>query len=108
MLMRSGGRLSVAAVVGRMSSRLLLVADSAPFFFLTSRRRHTRYRDWSSDVCSSDLIQMVVVAQILVRPFYNLANKSEYEREIRIRFKKETKNQHDINKKKKIRKKKKI
>src|SRR5207245_7119096 len=25
-------------------------------FFLTSRRRHTRcYRDWSSDVCSSDL-----------------------------------------------------
>src|SRR3712207_9420691 len=26
------------------------------FFFLSSRRRHTRYwRDWSSDVCSSDL-----------------------------------------------------
>src|SRR5258707_3033799 len=26
------------------------------FFFFTSRRRHTRYgRDWSSDVCSSDL-----------------------------------------------------
>src|SRR3712207_8714934 len=26
-------------------------------FFLSSRRRHTRYwRDWSSDVCSSDLI----------------------------------------------------
>src|SRR3712207_9103981 len=25
-------------------------------FFLSSRRRHTRYwRDWSSDVCSSDL-----------------------------------------------------
>src|SRR5207245_3334301 len=25
-------------------------------FFFTSRRRHTRcYRDWSSDVCSSDL-----------------------------------------------------
>src|SRR5690606_40895958 len=26
-------------------------------FFLSSRRRHTRFsRDWSSDVCSSDLI----------------------------------------------------
>src|SRR5207245_6055319 len=27
------------------------------FFFFSSRRRHTRcYRDWSSDVCSSDLV----------------------------------------------------
>src|SRR5690606_40628736 len=27
-------------------------------FFFSSRRRHTRFsRDWSSDVCSSDLIQ---------------------------------------------------
>src|SRR5207245_7973517 len=27
-------------------------------FFFSSRRRHTRcYRDWSSDVCSSDLTQ---------------------------------------------------
>src|SRR5438128_8866445 len=29
------------------------------FFFFSSRRRHTRcYRDWSSDVCSSDLAQV--------------------------------------------------
>src|SRR5258707_1954036 len=29
---------------------------SVVFFFFSSRRRHTRYwRDWSSDVCSSDL-----------------------------------------------------
>src|SRR5690625_475793 len=29
---------------------------SASFFFFSSRRRHTRWpRDWSSDVCSSDL-----------------------------------------------------
>src|SRR6266542_4476269 len=29
------------------------------FFFFSSRRRHTRcYRDWSSDVCSSDLAAM--------------------------------------------------
>src|SRR5437762_12258379 len=28
------------------------------FFFFSSRRRHTRYiGDWSSDVCSSDLIE---------------------------------------------------
>src|SRR2546429_4730003 len=30
----------------------------ARFFFFSSRRRHTRCsRDWSSDVCSSDLIK---------------------------------------------------
>src|SRR3712207_5023578 len=29
------------------------------YFFCSSRRRHTRYwRDWSSDVCSSDLPQL--------------------------------------------------
>src|SRR3712207_7776320 len=29
------------------------------YLFFSSRRRHTRYwRDWSSDVCSSDLVQM--------------------------------------------------
>src|SRR6266542_3689802 len=31
------------------------------FFFFSSRRRHTRcYRDWSSDVCSSDLEQATI------------------------------------------------
>src|SRR3712207_7628427 len=30
--------------------------DNCCVFFFSSRRRHTRYwRDWSSDVCSSDL-----------------------------------------------------
>src|SRR6266852_6589801 len=34
------------------------------FFFFSSRRRHTRcYRDWSSDVCSSDLM-MLRLAQL--------------------------------------------
>src|SRR5690242_21205569 len=34
------------------------------FFFFSSRRRHTRLTcDWSSDVCSSDLGQLVLVAQ---------------------------------------------
>src|SRR5258707_5944934 len=33
----------------------VLPQSALPFFF-SSRRRHTRYwRDWSSDVCSSDL-----------------------------------------------------
>src|SRR5690606_41014952 len=31
--------------------------DSRLLFFFSSRRRHTRFsRDWSSDVCSSDLL----------------------------------------------------
>src|SRR2546422_9950484 len=30
------------------------------FFFFSSRRRHTRCsRDWSSDVCSSDLVEVL-------------------------------------------------
>src|SRR6266508_4737877 len=30
-------------------------------FFFSSRRRHTRWpRDWSSDVCSSDLVALTV------------------------------------------------
>src|SRR3712207_8739093 len=36
-----------------------------PFFFFSSRRRHTRYwRDWSSDVCSSDLGFEVVAYEV--------------------------------------------
>src|SRR5207248_5347135 len=32
------------------------------FFFFSSRRRHTRsYGDWSSDVCSSDLVRCAIV-----------------------------------------------
>src|SRR5690625_4315196 len=32
-----------------------------PFFFFSSRRRHTRWpRDWSSEVCSSDLLNVLV------------------------------------------------
>src|SRR5690606_40422918 len=36
-----------------------------PFFF-SSRRRHTRFsRDWSSDVCSSDLSQLMGIRRIV-------------------------------------------
>src|SRR2546426_7562711 len=35
-------------------------------FFFSSRRRHTRLQgDWSSDVCSSDLVGVVPVAHLL-------------------------------------------
>src|SRR5689334_25303055 len=37
------------------------VLTSIFFFFFSSRRRHTRWNcDWSSDVCSSDLLEPVV------------------------------------------------
>src|SRR5256885_8877153 len=35
------------------------------FFFFSSRRRHTRLQgDWSSDVCSSDLVNIDAVADL--------------------------------------------
>src|SRR3712207_6311986 len=38
------------------------------YFFFSSRRRHTRYwRDWSSDVCSSDLGALGVSAAVECR-----------------------------------------
>src|SRR5690606_39485422 len=34
---------------------------ASSFFFFSSRRRHTSFsRDWSSDVCSSDLLELNV------------------------------------------------
>src|SRR5207245_6767553 len=40
----------------RRYMHVLYCCFSVLFFFFSSRRRHTRcYRDWSSDVCSSDL-----------------------------------------------------
>src|SRR5690606_41096624 len=46
--------------------------DLACFFF-SSRRRHTRFsRDWSSDVCSSDLYRIAAVDQL--RTYANILN----------------------------------
>src|SRR2546421_5171880 len=43
------------------------------FFFFSSRRRHTRSdRDWSSDVCSSDLFLLSFAANVLVAVFLAL------------------------------------
>src|SRR2546422_8666917 len=39
-----------------------IVKSFIHFFFFSSRRRHTRCsRDWSSDVCSSDLVQVALI-----------------------------------------------
>src|SRR5690606_39350140 len=39
------------------------------FFFFSSRRRHTRFsRDWSSDVCSSDLVDRGTRASVKGAP----------------------------------------
>src|SRR5690606_22686104 len=39
------------------------------FFFFSSRRRHTRFsRDWSSDVCSSDLVSRAL--RMMIEPLY--------------------------------------
>src|SRR2546422_7034747 len=52
------------------------------FFFFSSRRRHTRCsRDWSSDVCSSDLIVFVAIWLISSIKILN-----EYERAVVFRL----------------------
>ena len=54
---RDGGVDGVKTGADRISgNRALLFC----FFFFSSRRRHTRLRrDWSSDVCSSDLVFLI-------------------------------------------------
>src|SRR5256886_6962522 len=47
---------------------LSLIDDSDVFFFFSSRRRHTRFDcDWSSDVCSSDLVRVCTELRITDR-----------------------------------------
>src|SRR3989449_6550819 len=49
-----------SAISPRLEFRSVLVGAHCVFFF-SSRRRHTRCsRDWSSDVCSSDLVRGAV------------------------------------------------
>src|SRR5438445_11111632 len=51
-------------------------------FFFSSRRRHTRYwRDWSSDVCSSDLERAVGGGQRGLDPLAEVA--ADARRELR-------------------------
>src|SRR5207302_5243967 len=53
------------------------------FFFFSSRRRHTRFsRDWSSDVCSSDLAACRSARWLTAsfRPFRFVSEKAVVER----------------------------
>src|SRR5260370_16456272 len=52
------------------------------FFFFSSRRRHTRFKcDWSSDVCSSDLVKARDDAAIEILDLAPLRNLKAAERE---------------------------
>src|SRR6266542_5931095 len=54
------------------------------FFFFSSRRRHTRcYRDWSSDVCSSDLFGGRVQRELGQEQFTRVVRHA-YDRGIRF------------------------
>src|SRR5207302_5124529 len=56
------------------------------FFFFSSRRRHTRFsRDWSSDVCSSDLIQTMSSQLVNTnRPSQRISSPTAVAREPRM------------------------
>src|SRR5207245_8517898 len=64
------------------SSRIDSSARLVRHFFFSSRRRHTScYRDWSSDVCSSDLVKLL---DRFYKPFKKvLARASEHMRDIK-------------------------
>src|SRR5690625_5516156 len=52
------------------STRILVFVH----FFFSSRRRHTRWpRDWSSDVCSSDLSLVLAIIGVLLVPVGQLS-----------------------------------
>src|ERR1022692_2022231 len=45
-------------------------SSPAPMFFFSSRRRHTRLQgDWSSDVCSSDLLAPEFFPAVPIDPY---------------------------------------
>src|SRR5437870_5898197 len=69
-----------------------VVADAVCifFFFFSSRRRHTRWpRDWSSDVCSSDLTMPISVRRhvfvvLLGREFKTFDNMIAFARSVNV------------------------
>src|SRR5690625_6213433 len=60
---------------------MLKLATACSSFFFSSRRRHTRWpRDWSSDVCSSDLVgRSVALYELDQRLFHVLVVVAEIE-----------------------------
>src|SRR5256884_4308654 len=70
---RHSGTLTLLAIFTHAlrSAHITLIPNKSPlmrsFFFFSSRRRHTRCsRDWSSDVCSSDLNRHINPTNICV------------------------------------------
>src|SRR5215469_4998789 len=56
---------------------------SEPPFFFSSRRRHTRsLRDWSSDVCSSDLVPGLVAVSWISPMSLGVAEMDEMNRDM--------------------------
>src|SRR5256885_4412602 len=69
-LRRTGSKVSLVEIAARFEYCFMLVflgmsrVVISLFFFFSSRRRHTRLQgDWSSDVCSSDLVELLAVAR---------------------------------------------
>src|SRR5699024_11582527 len=61
---------SVSSVSTGSRSLILITGNEA--FFFSGRRRHTRSKlDWSSDVCSSDLINKINHVLLIVPNFIN-------------------------------------
>src|SRR5258707_1644063 len=57
------GQLPNLLPVGFSQEDMFFGADACNQFFLSRKRRNTRYwRDWSSDVCSSDLSTLPVMS----------------------------------------------
>src|SRR2546426_5408763 len=66
--------LAVGVAVGLSLSRRgfeIIISFHLVFFFFSSRRRHTRLQgDWSSDVCSSDLLQYGFATRTFYSPHW--------------------------------------
>src|SRR5437867_8213739 len=53
----------------------MMLAGHLSVYIISSRRRHTRsYGDWSSDVCSSDLVVMGIGMALLEHTSYDAQN----------------------------------
>src|SRR5579883_3550791 len=65
-LFRSNLTPEAGADYQNMNDELQSLVRQIPWFFVSSRRRHTRFsRDWSSDVCSSDLRTVEPLTEVL-------------------------------------------
>src|SRR5215475_14772883 len=57
----------IAERLEQHGDRRVFLLETQCFFFFSSRRRHTRFsRDWSSDVCSSDLVASKALSSAVV------------------------------------------